>query len=77
MALVCTWMGDRSGMSISADSPSDEILNRGPLALLLRRQFEFPFEIDMLQFFFSDCDDIVCSVALLLHTFQLIALKIR
>ena len=26
---------------ISADSPSDETLNRGPLALLLRRQYEF------------------------------------
>ena len=44
MALVCTWMGDRSGMSISADSASDETLNRGPLALLLRRQYEFPFD---------------------------------
>ena len=32
-----------SGMSISADSPSDETLNQGPLALLLRRQYEFPF----------------------------------
>ena len=31
--LVCTWMGDRCGMS---DSPSDETLNRGPLALALR-----------------------------------------
>ena len=29
-------------MSISADSPLDETLNRGPLALLLRRQYEFP-----------------------------------
>ena len=38
-------MGDRSGMSISADSLSDETLNRGPLALLLRRQYEFPFGI--------------------------------
>ena len=33
----------RYGMSISADIPSDETLNRGPLALLLRRQYEFPF----------------------------------
>ena len=32
-------------MSISADSPSDETLNRGTLALLLRRQYEFPFGI--------------------------------
>ena len=38
-------MGDRSDMSIFADSPLDEILNRGPLALLLRRQYEFPFGI--------------------------------
>ena len=36
-------MGDRSGMSISADSPLDETLNRGPLVLLLRRQYEFSF----------------------------------
>ena len=52
--LVCTWMGDRSGMSISADSPSDpdETLNRGPLALLLRQQYEFPFGINKVQFFF-------------------------
>ena len=43
-------MGDRSGMSISADSPSDETLNRGPLALLLWRQYEFPFGINIVQF---------------------------
>ena len=43
--LVCTWIDDHS-MSISADSPSDETLNRGPLALLLRRQYEFPFGIN-------------------------------
>ena len=49
----CTWVGDRSGMSISADSPSDETLNRGPLALLLRRQYEFPFGINIVQFSFS------------------------
>ena len=42
-ALVCTWMGDRCGMTISADSPSDETLNLGPLALLLRRQYELSF----------------------------------
>ena len=36
-------MDDRSGMS--ADIPLDETLNRGPLALLLRRQYEFPFRI--------------------------------
>ena len=51
-ALVCTWMGDRCGMSISADSPLDETLNRGPLALLLRRQYEFPFGINIVQFSF-------------------------
>ena len=27
-ASVCTWMGDRISMSISADSPWDETLNR-------------------------------------------------
>ena len=43
-------MGDRCGMSISADSPSDETLNRGPLALLLWRQYEFPFGINIVQF---------------------------
>ena len=43
-------MGDRSGMSISADSPSDETLNRGPLALLLWRQYEYPFGINIVQF---------------------------
>ena len=46
-------MGDRSGMSISADSPSDETLNRGLLALLLRRQYEFPSGINIVQFSFS------------------------
>ena len=46
-------MGDRCGMSISADSPLDETLNRGPLALLFRRQYEFPFWINIVQFSFS------------------------
>ena len=47
-------MGDHSGVSISVDSPLDETLNRGPLALLLRRQYEFPFGINIVQFsFFS------------------------
>ena len=50
MALVCTWMGDRGGMSISVDSPSDETLNRGPMALLLRRQYEYPFGINIVQY---------------------------
>ena len=44
--------GYRSGISISADSPSDETLNRGPLALLLRQQYEFPFGINIVQFSF-------------------------
>ena len=39
-------------MSISADSPSDEIINRGLLALLLRRQYEFTFGINIVQFSF-------------------------
>ena len=43
-------MGDRCGMSISADSPSDETLNQGPLALLLLQQYEFPFGINIVQF---------------------------
>ena len=45
-------MGDRCGMSISADSSSDETLNRGPLALRSRRQYEFPFGINIVQFSF-------------------------
>ena len=45
-------MGDRCSMSISADSPWDETLNQGPLALLLRRQYEFPFGISIVQFSF-------------------------
>ena len=52
----CTWMGDCISMSISADSPSDETLNRGPLALLLRRQYEFHFGINIAQFpIFNHC----------------------
>ena len=43
-------MSDRCGMSISTDISSDETLNRGPLALLLRRQYEFSFGIDIVQF---------------------------
>ena len=45
-------MGDGISMSISVDSPSDETLNRGTLALLLRRQYEFPFGINKVQFSF-------------------------
>ena len=51
-------MGDRCGMSISVDSPSDETLNRGPLALLLRRQYEFPFGINIVQFSFFIFDHV-------------------
>ena len=40
-------------MFISVDSPSDETLNRGPLALLLQQQYEFPFGINIVQFSFS------------------------
>ena len=43
-------MGDRISMSITVDSPSDETLKRGPLALLLRRQHEFPIGINIVQF---------------------------
>ena len=46
-------MDDHCGMSISAESPSDETLNRGPLALHLRRQYEFPFGINIVQFSIS------------------------
>ena len=41
-------MGDRISMSISVGL-LDESLNQGPLALLLRRQYEFPFVIDIVQ----------------------------
>ena len=43
-------MGDRISMSISGDIPSDETLNRGPLTMLLRQQYEFPFGINIVQF---------------------------
>ena len=43
-------MGDLISMSFSGDSLSGETLNRGPLALLLRRQYEFPFGINIVQF---------------------------
>ena len=42
-------MDDRISMSISTDSPSDETLDRGPLALLLRWQYEFLFGINIEQ----------------------------
>ena len=43
-------MGDYISMPISVDSPSDETLNRGTLALLLRRQYKFPFGISAIFF---------------------------
>ena len=55
-ALVSTWIGDRRGMLISADSPWDETLNQGPLLLLLRQQYEFPFGINIVHFFFIFTD---------------------
>ena len=61
-------MGDRITMSISADSPSDETLNRGPLALLVRRQYEFPFGINVVQFsflfFFFNFSDMLLALVL-------------
>ena len=52
--LVLGWV--TISMSISVDSPLDETLNRGPLVLLLRRQYEFPFGINIVKFssFFVD-----------------------
>ena len=52
-ASVSTWMGDRISMSSSIDSPLDETLNQGPLALLLWIQYEFPFGINNVQFSIS------------------------
>ena len=46
-------MSDGIRMSISGDSPSDVTLNWGPQSLLLRQQYEFPFQIDIVQFSFS------------------------
>ena len=43
-------MGDHISMSISVHYPSDETLNQGRLALLLQRQYEFPFRINIVQF---------------------------
>ena len=39
-------------MPNSVESSSYETLNRGPLMLLLRRQYESPFGIDIVLFFF-------------------------
>ena len=43
-------MGDCISMLISGYSLSNETLNRDPLALLLRRQYEFPSGIKKVQF---------------------------
>ena len=62
-ALVCTWIDNRSGISISADSSLGETLNRGPLVLLLRRQYEFPFGVKIVQFsFFSIVHNVIVIV---------------
>ena len=45
------WVTILISMSISVDSPLDETLNRGPLALLLRQQYEFPFGIIIKSYF--------------------------
>ena len=46
-------MGDRISMSISVDKSLNETLNRGSQALLLRRQYEFPFWINVVSFSYS------------------------
>ena len=43
-------MGDRIRLSISVDSPSDETDNRGLWRISMRRQYEFPFGINIMQF---------------------------
>ena len=43
-------MDERISMSISGDSPSNGTLNRGPLDLLLWRQYEFLLGINIMQF---------------------------
>ena len=52
MASVSDWMGYHFSKSISVDSPLNDTLNRGPLVQLLRRQYEFPFGINIVQFSF-------------------------
>ena len=52
-ASINSWMDDRISMSISGDKPSDETLNRDrSLALLLRRQHEFPIKFNIVQYSF-------------------------
>ena len=43
-------IGEHISMSISVDSPSKKTLNRRPLVLLLRRPYELPCWIDIVQF---------------------------
>ena len=59
-------MGDRCGMTISADSPLDETLNQGPLALLLRRQYEFLFGINIVQFSIFQFSIIIIIVVIII-----------
>ena len=64
-------------MSISADSSSNETLNRGPLVLLLQRQYEFPFGIDKVQFsiFFNLFSILFLSVEGIFVKFQIVKCK--
>ena len=56
-------MGHHISVSISVESPSDEILNRGLLALLLRQQYEFPLETNIVQFsIFSITEEMMMSL---------------
>ena len=64
-ASVTTLMGDRNSMSTSVDSPLDETLKRGPLGLLLRRQYEFTFGINIVQFSFSCMLYLLCVIVYL------------
>ena len=58
-------MGDRISMSISIDFCLDETLNQGPLALLLQRQYEFPFSaIFIFQFSFSKTENVESLIVL-------------
>ena len=68
VALVGTWMDDRTNKSISVDISSDKTINRGLLALLLRRQCEFPFGVNIVKFsisvfpiFSGKRDDVSCT----------------
>ena len=56
-------MGDRISMSISVDSPLDKTFNRGPLAQLLRRQYGFPFGINVFERFWPQAPKATSTVA--------------